>query len=144
MLSRQARDSLEPGAWSGLLGFCDVWRSRVGYQMVRRQTLAVSLVQTNRSLRNVVTRGDCECHAKLATFFICAVGVPSSGLTATFLQRKAKAVRASRDFIKMREAHPLFLISISRKIFCTNAAKEKKNPNEAPHLSSLSCVWQKS
>ena len=23
------------------------------------------LVQTNRSLRNVVTRGDCECHAKL-------------------------------------------------------------------------------
>ena len=23
------------------------------------------LVQTNRSLRNLVTRGDCECHAKL-------------------------------------------------------------------------------
>ena len=25
-------------------------------------------VQTNRSLRNVVTRGNCECHAKLAAF----------------------------------------------------------------------------
>ena len=60
--------SLEIGAWSRER----VHRGRdVRHQTVRRQTLAVSLVQTNRSLRNAVTRGDCECHAKLATFYKC-------------------------------------------------------------------------
>ena len=29
-------------------------------------------MQTNRSLRNVVTRGDCECHAKLGDDFLFA------------------------------------------------------------------------
>ena len=37
-----------------------------------RKVKAEALVQTNKSLRNVVTRGDCECHARLARFFICA------------------------------------------------------------------------
>ena len=42
------------------------------------------LVQTNRSLRNVVTRGDCECHAKLATIFAFASHHPA--LRATLSQ----------------------------------------------------------
>ena len=33
-------------------------------------------MQTNRSLRNVATRGDCECHAKLAMIFKNAAKPP--------------------------------------------------------------------
>ena len=75
---RETAGSLEPGAWSASHGDGDV-----RYQTVRRQTLAVSLVQTNWSLRNEVTRGDCECHAKLATIYKmrpeAATCLPSSG-----------------------------------------------------------------
>ena len=67
-LLRQAQDSLEPGAGSLELGARHIEMETSDGQTIRRQILAVSLVQTNRSLRNVVTRGDCECHAKLATF----------------------------------------------------------------------------
>ena len=99
-------------------------------------------MQTNGSLRNAVTRGDRECHAKLGDGFINAAEPPQSKPSLSE-EDGPKGRVMGRECEDVRLRTPA-LISISRKIFCTNAAKEKKSQNEAPHLSSLSCVCRKS
>ena len=81
-------------------------------------------MQTNRSLRNVETRGDCECHAKLGDDFLFA---PEALLTnarsafkssllpeATFRWTVASgAKRRMMDGTMCKKLYRLIILSVS-------------------------------